>query len=253
MLEYYLKLDFAQLILSQERELTESELEKLKKALELRKNNVPLQYILGSWSFMNLDFKVGSGVLIPREDTAALVNIVLPRLNSVAKPKILDLCSGSGAVAITIEKNAPEAQVYALERSDDALKYLRKNVKNLKSNVKVIKGDVFKDYEKFEESYFDFIVSNPPYIKTDDINRLEKEVLKEPKMALDGGKDGLDFYKAICKYWHSKLKIGGCLAFEIGIGMFEDVKNIMTDSGFTDIEFMKDINEIIRSVIGIKR
>lgn len=254
LLEFCLKLDFTELFLQRERILTEKEFKFLENAVSLRASGVPVQYILGSWEFMNMDLKVGEGVLIPREDTAVLVQTVIKNANFSKKSNLIDLCSGTGCVALALEKNLKDFnQIYALEYSEKAFEYLNENIKNLQSRVKAIKGNIFEDYKLFEDDYFDCIVSNPPYIKTADVKTLDREVLHEPKMALDGGESGLDFYLGICKLWACKIKTGGILAFEIGQGMHDDVAEIMKNSGFEKISFSEDINGIIRCVMGLKK
>lgn len=254
LLQFCLNLDFTGLFLQRERILTEKEFKFLENAISLRESGVPVQYILGSWEFMNMDLKVGEGVLIPREDTEVLVETVVKNANSSKRFNLIDLCSGTGCVALALEKNLKDFnQIYALEYSEKAFEYLNENIKNLKSNVKAIKGNIFEDYKLFEDDYFDYIVSNPPYIKTEDVKTLDREVLHEPEMALDGGETGLDFYLGICKLWARKIKSGGILAFEIGQGMHDDVAEIMKNSGFEKISFSKDINGIIRCVMGLKK
>lgn len=254
LLQFCLKLDFTELFLKRERTLTEKELEFLENAIFLRKSGVPVQYILGSWEFMNMNLKVGEGVLIPREDTAVLVEEVIKNASSSKYLNLIDLCSGTGCVALALEKNLEDFnEICALEYSEKAFEYLSENIKNLGSKVKAVKGNVFEDYNLFKDDYFDCIVSNPPYIKTKDVKTLDREVLHEPETALDGGETGLDFYIGICKFWPSKIKSGGILAFEIGQGMHDDVAEIMKSSGFEKINFSKDINGIVRCVMGFKK
>lgn len=254
LLQFCLELDFTGLFLQRERALTKKELEFLENAISLRKNGVPIQYILGSWEFMNMNLKVGEGVLIPREDTAVLVETVIKNANFSKNFNLVDLCSGTGCVALALEKNLKNFnEIYALEYSEKAFEYLSENIKNLASKVKAVKGNIFEDYNLFEDDYFDCIVSNPPYIKTADVETLDREVLHEPETALDGGETGLDFYIGICKFWAPKIKPSGILAFEIGQGMHDDVAEIMKNSGFEKINFSKDINGIIRCVIGFKK
>ena len=254
LLQYCLKLDFTGIFLERERNLTEKELEFLENAISLRSSGVPVQYILGSWEFMNMNLKVGEGVLIPREDTAVLVETVIKNANFSKKFNLIDLCSGTGCIALALEKNLKNFnEIYAFEYSEKAFSYLNENIKNFESKVKAVKGNIFEDYNLFKDNYFDYIVSNPPYIKTQDIKTLDREVLHEPKTALDGGQTGLDFYVGICKFWTPKIKPGGILAFEIGQGMHDDVAEIMKNSGFEKINFSKDINGIIRCVMGFKK
>ena len=249
-----LNLSFTQLILSKNKNLSQEKLEILKKDIDMRCKGNPLQYILGKWQFMDSNFYVGEGVLIPREDTSVLVNLAVSKTKDKEDLSVIDLCSGTGCIGITIEKISKNIkEVYAIEYSKDAFKYLLLNIENLKSKVKPINADIFEEYKNFDDLYFDLIVSNPPYIKRKDIKNLEREVLFEPALALDGGEDGLDFYRNICKFWTSKLKKGGYLAFELGIFQFEDVKNIMHRYGYNCINFERDINGIERAIIGVKK
>lgn len=226
---------------------------KLFDIIKLRTEHVPLQYILGYWYFMDLKFKVGEGVLIPREDTEVLVKKSLDYLQNVEGPKIIDLCSGSGCVAISVKKNLGEkSEVYAAELSQIAFSYLQENIFLNECKVTAINGDVFKISSDFQDEFFDAVISNPPYIKTGDLSCLQEEVKKEPLLALEGGEDGLYFYKNICKTWIPKLKSGGIIAFEVGINQAQDVKTIMENYGIKAIRIFKDINNIDRAVIGQK-
>lgn len=217
--------------------------------IEQRKNARPLQYILGTWDFMGLKFKVGEGVLIPRDDTEVLINESLNLIKDIKKPRILDLCSGSGAVAISLAKNRPDASIVALELSPAAIRYLKENITlNKTYNVSVLKGDVLKGPEQYNIEKVDLIVSNPPYIPTDDIDMLQLEVKNEPLMALDGGEDGLKFYNVIAKKWKSALKEEGYICAEIGINQSSSVINIFKERGANNIYTVKDINKIDRVV-----
>ena len=252
--EHYFKMDRISLLLNGQNNIEIGAYEKIKEIIFKREKNIPLQYILGSWEFMGLKFKVGEGVLIPREDTSVLVEESVKVLSIKSSPKIVDLCSGSGCVAITLDKKlSNNSKIYAVEISKKAFEYLKENIRINKSNVLPINSDVFEFYKKIDDESLDAVVSNPPYIKNSEIENLEEEVKKEPILALAGGKDGLDFYKKICKFWACKIKFGGIMAFEIGAGQFEDVKKIMQLYGFKKIIGSKDINEIVRVVIGIKK
>lgn len=227
---------------------------KLFRILNERKKKIPLQYILGTWTFMGMEFKVGQGVLIPRDDTTVLVRESLSKLKNLSYPKIVDLCSGSGCIPITIEKylkNSPE--IYAIEKSPTAYGYLIENILLHDSKVKCINGDIFVSYQNFEDECFDAIISNPPYIKSEDMKNLQDEVKNEPQMALDGGDDGLYFYKKISSLWSPKIKKDGVIAFEIGQGQSLKVQEILNSSGFGILEVFKDINEIDRVIIGIRQ
>ncbi len=207
--------------------------------VERRINGEPLQYIIGKWGFYNLDFYVGKGVLIPRQDTETLVDCVINRGKLMVEPKIIDLCSGSGCIAITLEKELDGSKVTAVELHEEALFYLKKNKKYNFSNINISAGDVTKkDFvDTFEK--FDIIVSNPPYLTSNDMKELQKEVGFEPATALYGGENGLYFYINIVEKWKPKLNKGGFFAFEIGEKQGDDVAKILKDNGLNKI-FIKD-------------
>ncbi len=230
-------------------------IEQLKMADELvkrRKSGEPLQYILGEWEFYGLNFKVGQGVLIPRQDTETIIDLIIEVLKDIKSPSIIDLCSGSGCIAITLDKTIQDAAVFAVEFSSEANSYLSKNIKENDSDVKLIVGNVLKEetLENFLE--VDCIVSNPPYLSKSDMNMLQKEVTFEPEMALFGGDDGLKFYREITKLWSKKLKPQGVLVFEIGINQHDEVKGILESNGYKNICFKEDLCGIIRVVYGYK-
>ncbi|MBP3414693.1 MAG: peptide chain release factor N(5)-glutamine methyltransferase [Clostridia bacterium] len=223
-------------------------------AVEQRSHR-PLQYILGTWQFGGMELSVGEGVLVPREDTTALVDSAVKMLDGINKPKVLDLCAGSGAVALGILEQIPSARLVCVELSDDALPYLRENIKKYgRGQVQILKGDVLDTPPNdLERNSFDAIVSNPPYIPTDDIDGLSPDVKREPFMALDGGRDGLNFYRSICENWLCLLKHGGGLAVEIGIDQSDDVERIFVRSNLTDISLNHDINGKVRAINGTFR
>lgn len=214
----------------------------------------PLQYILGKWTFMDIELEVGKGVLIPREDTETLVNEALAFIKKIKKPKILELCGGSGAISIAISKYNSAAKIFSIEVSDIALGFFKKNMFiNEIKNVSIIKADVFSNPKDIlSDQQFDLIVSNPPYIKTSDINILQKEVLFEPKLALDGGFDGLKFYREFANNWIQCLKPNGSLMVEVGINQATDVADIFRNGSLKNISFVKDLNGIDRVVKAIK-
>lgn len=252
--EYYFGMNKLKIILHGNEKLPENLIDKLDEVIAKRKKGIPIQYILGEWNFRNLRFKVGEGVLVPRDDTNILIDVSVKFLNSKKNPCVIDLCSGSGCVAISIERELKlkNTEIFGVELSKKAFEYFKSNAEINRSNVKAINGDILKIYSEFCDDKFDAIVSNPPYIRTDEISKLQKEVKFEPSMALDGGKDGLCFYKNICKNWIPKLKVGGMIAYEIGFGQENEIKKFMEESGIGCIKFYKDINNIIRVVSGIK-
>ena len=222
-------------------------------AVEKRVQGEPLQYILGEWDFMALTLLCGEGVLIPREDTGVLVEAAAERLQGVDRPKGVDLCSGTGAVALMMAEMTG-AEVAAVELFDGAFSYLEKNIARYPTlPVRAVRGDVLsKAFAESTVDELDFIVSNPPYIETEEIPTLQKEVQKEPKTALDGGEDGLVFYRAICDLWAKKLRKGGVLAVEIGETQGEAVAEMFRAAGLQDVRIHKDLGELDRAVSGIK-
>lgn len=219
-----------------------------------RSEGEPLQYLLGQWEFWGCNFKVGEGVLIPRPDTETLVEQVLDicRRNSLSAPKIADLCSGSGCIAAALKKELPDAEVYAVELSEKALPYLRQNIKLNGLDIHIIEGDVLKGETAREITGLDILVSNPPYLTSQDMRELMTEVRYEPESALFGGEDGLDFYRAITKLWKSSVKNGGYIAYEFGMGQHDAVKDILEENGFTDVELRRDGGGIIRTAAAVK-
>lgn len=210
----------------------------------------PLQYILGKWEFMGLDFFVGEGVLVPREDTEVLVRTAC-RFIGEKSAKVLDLCAGSGAVGISVALECANANVKEVEISSLAMDYLKKNIEKLcPKRVEAVYGNVLE--APIGDEKYDVIVSNPPYIPTDDINTLSRDVKCEPLLALDGGKDGLVFYRAILENYLPLLNESGLLAVEIGLDQSQDVCDLFHQYGLCEVEDYKDLNDIDRVIKGIK-
>ncbi len=214
--------------------------------IERRCKRYPLQYMLGEWSFYGLDFFVGEGVLIPRCDTEILVDTALELLDGKPEADVLDLCSGSGCVAVAIAEKA-EARVTAVEKYDTAFGYLIKNIERYGNKVEAVKGDIFNPQS---DKKYDLIVSNPPYVSAEEMGIIDTETTYEPDTALYGGEDGLMFYRAITQLWKTALKPGGKLAFEVGFKQAGAVVAIMTACGYTDIEIRKDLEGNQRVVFG---
>lgn len=214
-----------------------------------RAEGYPLQYLLGEWEFMGLPFFVGEGVLIPRADTELLCETGLAFLKGRRRPQVLELCAGSGAVAVSLAHYAPGAQVTALEKSPLALSYLRRNVSRHGVPVRVVEGDVLCEPDKTRK--YDLIVSNPPYIPAGEIDTLMKEVSFEPRMALDGGEDGLLFYRAILNGYRQCLAGGGMLAVEIGAEQGEAVAGLFVKAGLSRVEVRQDFAGLDRVVCGL--
>lgn len=214
--------------------------------LRRRKERYPLQYILGEWSFYGMDFYVGEGVLVPRADTETLVDYGLEFLKGKGNAEVLDLCSGSGCIAVAVAKNC-EAKVDAVEKYDTAYGYLEKNIERNKAQVTAIKEDV---YTFNPTKKYDLILSNPPYISADEMEIIDEETSHEPDTALYGGEDGLTFYRFIAKEYKKHLKSGGALGFEVGFKQSEAVKAILSEQGYKNIGTKTDIDGIQRVVFG---
>lgn len=228
--------------------------EKIRNLVKKRSEGYPLQYLLGEWEFYGYPFKVGEGVLIPRPDTEVLAEQVLEicEKKHLVSPKIADLCSGSGCIAITLKKELPLAEVYAVELSDTALSYLRRNAELNSANIHIIKGDVLSKETSRLFDEIDIIVCNPPYLTQEDMDNLQKEVTFEPGAALFGGDDGLYFYRRITEIWRDSLRADGCLCYEFGIDQHEDVKKILAGNGFDNITLSRDTQNIIRTAAAQK-
>lgn len=194
--------------------------------IEKLTKGIPLQHITHRQEFMKMDFFVDENVLIPRPDTEILVEEVIKIAQKYNSPRILDLCTGSGAIAISLKKFVPNADITAVDISEKALEIVQKNAKKLETKINFLKSDLF---DKLDNKKFDIIVSNPPYIRKDEIKKLSEEVQKEPKIALDGGEDGLDFYRIIAEQAINYLKTGSFLCFEIGYNQKNDVIKIIED------------------------
>lgn len=194
--------------------------------IEKLTKGIPLQHITHRQEFMKMDFFVDENVLIPRPDTEILVEEVIKIAQKYNSPRILDLCTGSGAIAISLKKFVPNADITAVDISEKALEIAQKNAEKLEAKINFVKSDLF---DKLDNKKFDIIVSNPPYIRKDEIKKLSEEVQKEPKIALDGGEDGLDFYRIIAEQAINYLKTGSFLCFEIGYNQKNDVIKIIED------------------------
>ncbi|NLJ96569.1 MAG: peptide chain release factor N(5)-glutamine methyltransferase [Clostridiales bacterium] len=210
--------------------------------VEVRSSHIPLQHIIGTQEFMGLEFDVDENVLIPRQDTEILVEEVMTVSND---KNVLDLCTGSGCIIISLAKLGNIKKAVGVDISKKALKIAKRNAEKLNANVTFICSDLF---EKIQEK-FDIIVSNPPYIRSADIFNLMPEVRDhEPKLALDGGVDGLTFYEKIISKLDRFLNPHGYVFFEIGHDQGEDICNMLEDAGFVDIYIKKDLGGFDRVV-----
>mgnify|MGYP002601609048 FL=1 len=247
MAEYVLNFDSFYLRLNGYVKVCEADVETYFDLLNRRINGEPLQYILGEWEFMGLPFKVGRGVLIPRPETEILVEFAIDFLKKKNAPVVFDLCSGSGCIAISVAKFCSDATVYAVEKSDIAFEYLEKNISlNGVNNVKAVKGDIF-DKELLSGISPDLILSNPPYIRSNEIEGLQEEVKREPAMALDGGEDGYIFYRSLAKDWIHRIKKSGALACECGEDQTQYICDLFSESS-AEVKEYKDYSGLPRGV-----
>ena len=251
LLEFVLNLNPTQYLLNRSEEVDSVCAEKFLSLVERRSNGEPLQYILGKWEFMGLPFYVGEGVLIPRPETEMLVEFALDFLKDKKNPVVIDLCSGSGCIAISVAKHLPNAKVYAVEKSDLAFPYLKKNIwLNCVFNVSAVHGDIF-DSTLLSDIKPDLILSNPPYIRSPEIASLQSEVRNEPSMALDGGEDGLIFYREIANGWLDRLGTGGAIAVECAEDQTEDIIRMFSKKT-KYAEAFNDLSGLPRTVTAIK-
>ena len=219
------------------------------KAIKKLCQGIPIQHITHRQEFMKMTFYVDENVLIPRQDTGILVEEVIKIAKKINAKKILDLCTGSGAIAISLAKYIENSEITAVDISSKALNIAKINSKNnnVENQITFIESDLYKNLPK--EKY-DIIVSNPPYIKKEIIKKLDKEVQKEPKLALDGGYDGLDFYRKIVSKADEYLKFHGYLCLEIGYDQKEEVEEIISkQEKYIDTYCKKDLCDNDRVIV----
>jgi release factor glutamine methyltransferase len=231
--------------------LDPEDIKKIEQALERRVQREPIQYILGEVEFWGLSISVGPGVLIPRPETEMLGEEALKHIDRQAVRDVLDLCTGSGCLALALAKELPVATVTGTDISETALDQAGRNaIINGIANIRFIHGYLFGPVEG---KRFDLIVSNPPYIPSDDIDILQPEVSQyEPREALDGGDDGLDFYRAILKEVPAHLRAGGYLLLELGIGQADAVAALAETAGLRILAIRKDLAGIERVLVARK-
>ncbi len=226
--------------------------EALRALVRRRAEGEPLQYLLGEWEFYGLRLFVGKGVLIPRPDTETLVDTILSQVPEDAPLRILDLCTGSGCIALALAKHLPLAEVHALDYSERALDYFHKNRALHDLPVTAHAGDVREAETAAAFRDFDVIVSNPPYLTAEEMASLQREVAHEPALALAGGTDGLRFYRDITRLWKASLRPGGILAYEVGDRQAQDVRALLEAGGFRDVQIVPDPGGLERVVWGRK-
>ena len=212
----------------------------------------PLAYLIGEWEFYGLPLDISESVLIPRTDTEVLAAQAIEYVGTLEGARVLDLCAGSGCVGLAVASQVKDCHVVLGEVDEGALRICRQNARrnNLTARVVSCRVDALQK-PPANLGEFDCIVSNPPYIPDGDMDTLDPSVRDyEPHLALRGGADGLDFYRAICDRWRDALRTGGRLYFEVGIGQADDVLRIMRAVGFGDIQVIPDTNDIPRVVFG---
>lgn len=238
--------------LEQTASLTPAQEDSVRGMAQRRASGEPLQYILGEWEFFGMRLFVGEGVLIPRPDTETLVETVLDWCRDIPRPRILDLCTGSGCIALALRQHLPQAQVHALERSAQAMGYARKNADYHGLDVTFHLQDALAPDAAAAFRDLDVIVSNPPYLDDAEMRTLQTELTHEPDMALSGGADGLHFYRQLTAGWKQALRPGGLLAYEIGETQGDAVSEILRSHNFRDIQVIRDLARQPRVVTGIR-
>ena len=271
--------------------LTAEQASQLEALTTRREAREPLQYLCGSWPFLDFELAVGPGVLCPRADTEVVAEAAAGMLAGVEAPRVLDLCAGTGCLGLGIKRFCPDAQVTSLEKSPEAFVYLEKNArcalkqpmqgrsenvleaspfeegpeldwgaalnalrpKTAQEAVTPVQGDLFTYWQTLPEGQLDLIVSNPPYLTAQEMTELQPEVAQEPAMALEAGDDGLVFYRAIAEHYQKALRPGGALALEIGWQQREAVTALLEANGWTDIECRKDFGGNDRCILARRK
>lgn len=230
--------------------LTNEQEQRFSSLLLSRTRREPLQYLLGTQYFYGLPFQVDSRVLIPRQETETLCEWGVSHLRRLTNPRALDLCTGSGAIAVTLKHECPHANVTAADLSTDALEVAAANARLNQADVRFVQGDL---WEPVQAETYDLILSNPPYIPTLDCDTLQHEVMQEPRMALDGGADGLDFYRRIAEGAPAHLSPAGLIAVEVGIGEAQDVAVLFENAELCDVQIINDLYGVERIVSARRR
>lgn len=255
LLSHVLNCERIQLILQKDDILSDEILTKFSSLVQRRFQNEPVGYLTGAREFMSLTFNVRPGILIPRPETEFLVEYVVDSMKSIKNPTILDLCTGSGAIAVSVAYYLAEASVVAVDKFDICVDIAMDNARenHVEKQVSVMQHDIFEQFPI--NTVFDCIVSNPPYIKKDILTTLPSDVKDyEPGYALDGGKDGLAFYRRIIELTQRHLKPNGILVLEIGYDQGEDLVQLLEKTNeFQNIKVTKDYAELDRMVTATKR
>ena len=229
-------------------DIADEQAELVERAVLRRISGEPLQYILGEWDFFGRTFEVGEGVLVPRPETELLVELALEKLRNVRYPVVFDLCAGSGCVGLTIAAERPDAHVWLFEKYDEAFHYLKRNIKKLGlTNVQAVQHDITLGCDDKISETPDLIVSNPPYLRTDELDGLSTEVMHEPATALDGGKDGVDFYRIIASRWLPNVNKHGGIIFECDPSQTLEIADMLMPNAMR-VKIVTDIFGLQRAV-----
>ena len=229
-------------------DVTEAQEADFRALLERRREREPLQYILGTVIFRGMEFRTRPGTLIPRPETELLAAWAEEELCGIEKPEILDLCCGSGCLGLSLAKTVPGAAVTLTDLSPEAVSLTEENARALGVTCEILRGDL---WEPVLGRRFDCVVSNPPYIPTGECDTLQEEVTREPRMALDGGADGMDFYRRIAAEAKAHLKPGGRLMMELGFGEAEETARLLKAGGAVRTEIRKDDAGIDRMILAV--
>ena len=248
LLSYVLNRPRFSLYLETNRAVEETKRLQFEALLTKRASRYPLQYLVKQVPFRNVTLEIGEGCLIPRPETEILVEAVLKRLHVYgAVVEVLDVGTGSGNIAISLAKEEPSWYVTGTDVSSQALRYAKKNAElnSVEDRVRLVQTDLWHDIKKEK---FDIIVSNPPYLTSDELEMLQPEVAFEPRSSLDGGRDGLAFFRRIIQNAHAILKPKGFIFFEVGLGQAESVCEFLKTNGFQNIQCSKDDSNIDRVI-----
>lgn len=248
---YVLGTSRALLLAHDDMEATEVQIEAYQGMIMQYQSGAPLQYLLGKTDFMGLELQVTPAVLIPRFDTECLVERALQLLEPILQPTVLDICTGSGAIAIAISHYKKDAVVYAGDLSAEALRVATQNNAQCGTTVRFRQGNLLEPFSDLQGKV-DLLISNPPYVTTEEMQVLPEDVRQEPRMALWGGEDGLYFYRKIVAAAVTQLNSNGWLAFEVGWQQGDAVRQLLLDHGFDDVKILQDWQGLDRVVCGRK-
>ncbi len=248
LLEWKLGVDRAEYFMDPDAEVPQEQWNDLDAALRKRERRIPLQYLMGSCEFMGYSFAVDERVLIPRQDTECLVELAVEQMRRSPEPcRVLDLCTGSGCIGVSVKLLCPQAQVVLSDVSEGALAVAGENARRLGAPAELVQGDLFENVQ----GTFDYILSNPPYIPSKVIDGLMPEVRDhEPRLALDGTEDGLHFYRRIVREATKRLRPGGRLLFEIGQEQGEALLSLLQEAGYEETAIRQDLAGLDRIAVG---